>query len=89
MSPPPLVAPLLPFTRTVPRWVSYRPAVVLTCAPQPHVVDVDDRHEHRRLIRQDAQVEETARRAEDGLLLDLLHDAETMVRVNDLVANHK
>ena len=34
-------------------------------------------------------MEESAGRAEDGLLFDLLYDTETVIRVNDLVANLK
>jgi hypothetical protein len=34
-------------------------------------------------------MEKAAGRAEDRFLLDLLYDAETMVWVNDLVANLK
>ena len=58
-------------------------------APQADVVDVDHGHEHRRLVRDDAEMEKSAGRAEDRLLLDLLYNAETVVRVNDLVANLK
>src|SRR5687767_14144753 len=58
-------------------------------APQANVVHVGDRYEHRCLVGNDAKMEKAAGRAEDGFLLDLFYDTETMVWVNDLVANLK
>ena len=61
--------------------------VVVDGAPQADVVDVGHRHEHRRVVRENPQMKKPARRAEDGLLFDLLYDAETVIGVDDLVAD--
>jgi hypothetical protein len=45
-------------------------------------------HEHGGLVGH-AQLIEAARRAHDGLRLDALDHPETMIRVNDLVADLK
>src|SRR5687768_11079149 len=58
-------------------------------APQADVIHVGDRYEHRCLVGNDAKMEKAAGRAEDRFLLDLFDDTETMVWVNDLVANLK
>ena len=57
--------------------------------PESDSIDVVDRHEHRRLVGHNAEVVKTARRAENRLLLDAFDDAETMIRVNDLVTDLK
>ena len=63
--------------------------LVVDGAAQADAVDVGDRHEHGRVVRHDAQMIEAAGRAEDGLLFDALDDAETVIRVDDLVADLK
>src|SRR5688572_9456278 len=49
-------------------------------------VNVGDRHQHRRVVRDDAQVEKTAGSTKNSFLFDPFDDTETMVRVDDLVA---
>mgnify|MGYP003350153633 CR=1 FL=1 len=61
--------------------------LVLDRLAETHAVDVGDRHEHRRVIADDAKVKETAGGTQDGLLFDPFDDPETMVRVDDLVTN--
>ncbi len=56
-------------------------------AAKPDAVDVVDRHEHRRLVGDDAQMIKPAGSTEDGLLFDTDNDPEPLVRVNDLVSN--
>src|SRR5437870_13851487 len=58
-------------------------------ATQADAVDVAHRHEHRRIIRDDPEMVETAGRTENGFLFDAFDDPETMIRVNDLVADFK
>jgi hypothetical protein len=53
------------------------------------LVDVAHRDEHGRLVGHDPKMVEATGRAEDRFLLDPLDDAETMVRVDDLVADLK
>ena len=47
---------------------------------QTNVVDIGDRHEHRRFIRQDSEMEKTASSSENGLFFDLLDDPERGAR---------
>ena len=56
-------------------------------AAQSDAVGVADGHEHHRLVRGNAEGVESARRAENGLLFDALDDAETVIRVDDLVTD--
>src|SRR5204863_7841608 len=58
-------------------------------ATQPDAVGVADGYGHRRFVRDDSEMIKTARRAENGLVFDPLDDAETMIRVNDLVSDLK
>ena len=58
-------------------------------AAQAYSIDVVDGHEHRRLIRDHAQVVKTAGGSEDCFGFDALNDAESVVRVNDLVTDLK
>jgi hypothetical protein len=53
--------------------------------PKTNVVNVRDGHEHRRVVRHDPQMEEAAGGAKNSLLFDTFNDAESMVRVDDLV----
>src|SRR4030095_335712 len=45
--------------------------------------------EHGRVVGDDSEVIKAAGSTEDGFLFDALDDPETMVRVNDLVADFK
>ena len=54
---------------------------------QTDVVDVGDRHEHRRVVRHDPQMKEAAGCTENGFLFNPFDDAESMVRVDDLVTD--
>ena len=54
---------------------------------QAHAVGIPDRHEHRRLVGSDAEGIEPAGGAEDGFFFDTFDDAETVIRVNDLVTD--
>jgi hypothetical protein len=56
---------------------------------QANIVDVDNWHQHRGLVRQDAEVEKSARRTQNRFLFNFLYNAQAVVRVNDLVANVK
>jgi hypothetical protein len=56
---------------------------------QANVIDIRNGHEHRRLVRQNSEMEKTASSAENGLLFDLLDNPESMIRVNDLVTDLK
>jgi hypothetical protein len=56
---------------------------------QANVIDIRDRHKHRRLVRQNSEVEKTASSTENSLLFDLLDDPESMIRVDDLVTDLK
>ncbi len=56
-------------------------------APQADAVDVVDRNEHGRFVRDHPQMIEPAGGAEDGFGFDALNDAESVVWVNDLVTN--
>ena len=58
-------------------------------AAQADAVDVAHRHEHGRFVGDDAEMIETAGGAENGFLFDAFDDPETMIRVNDLVADFK
>jgi hypothetical protein len=63
--------------------------LVVDRAPEAHAVDVVDRHEHRGFVGNHAQVVEAAGGAEYGFGFDALNDAESVVRVNDLVTDLK
>ena len=63
--------------------------LVLDRASQADAIDVVDRHENGGLVRDHSKVIKTAGGAEDCLRLDALHDAESMIWVNDLVTNLK
>jgi hypothetical protein len=56
-------------------------------APKPHPVDVVQRNEHSRFVRNHLEMVEPAGGAEDGFGFDALNDAESVVWVNDLVTN--
>src|SRR6185503_13379062 len=58
-------------------------------ASQADAVDVAHRHEHGGVVGDDAKMIEAARSAENGLVFDSFDDPETMIRVNDLVADLK
>ena len=53
--------------------------------PQTDVVDVGDGHEHRRVVRHDPQMKKAAGGAKNGFFFDTFNDAESMIRVDDLV----
>src|SRR5262245_54503872 len=61
--------------------------LVADCAPEADAIDVVHRHQHGGLVRDHAQVIETAGRSENSFRFDALHNAETVIRVNDLVTN--
>src|SRR5262249_3580912 len=56
-------------------------------APEPDAVDIVHRHEHGGLVGDHAQVVKPAGRSENGFRFDALHNAETVIWVNDLVTN--
>ena len=58
-------------------------------AAQADAVDVGQRYEHGRVVGDDAEVIETAGGTENSFVFDALDDPETMIRVNDLVADFK
>ena len=58
-------------------------------AAQADTVDVAHGHEHGRVVGDDPEMIETASSAENGLVFDALDDPESMIRVNDLVADFK
>ena len=58
-------------------------------APQSDVVDIHHWNEDRRLVREDAEMKKSARRPENRFFLDFFYNAETVIWVNDLVANLK
>src|SRR5204863_730461 len=58
-------------------------------ATQADAIDVADGHEHGRVVRNDPEMVEPAGGTEDGFVFDSLDDPESMVRVNDLVADFK
>jgi hypothetical protein len=57
-------------------------------APKSNAINIIDRHEHRGFVRH-AELIEPARRAHDRFGFDLLDYAETVIRVDDLVADLK
>ena len=63
--------------------------VVADGAAEADAVDIRQWHEDGRVVGNDAQVIEAASGTKDGLFFDALDDPETMVRVNDLVADFK
>ena len=62
---------------------------VTNCTTQSDVVDVDYWNEHGGLVREDAKMEEPTRGTKNRFFFNLLYNAQTVVRVNDLVANLK
>src|SRR5262245_56335278 len=58
-------------------------------APQADAVHIGDRHENRCVVRDNSEVIAAAGSAEDGFLFDSFDDPETMIRVDDLVADFK
>src|SRR4030095_11179868 len=58
-------------------------------AAQTHAVDVARRRESGRVVRDDPEMVKPAGGAENGLVFNPLDDPESMVRVNDLVADFK
>src|SRR5262245_3684434 len=58
-------------------------------SPQPDTVNIGDRHEHGRFVCYDAKVIEAAGRSKNGFLFDSFDNAQTMVRVDDLVSDLK
>ena len=63
--------------------------IVCDGTTQADAVDVVDRDEHRRVVGDHAQVIKAAGGSEDGFSFDALNDAESVVRVNDLVTDLK
>ena len=63
--------------------------VVADRAAEADAVDVAHGNEHGRFVRDDPEMIETAGGTENRFLLDAFDDAETMIRVNDLVADFK
>src|SRR5262249_30551936 len=61
--------------------------VVADRAPQANAVNVGQRHEHGRVVRDNTKMIETAGGTKNGFFFDALDDPETMIRVNDLVAD--
>ena len=49
----------------------------------------DLRHEHHRVVGDDAKVVEASSGTKNGFFFNTLYDPETMIRVNDLVADFK
>ena len=56
-------------------------------AAEADAVDVIDRNEHGRFVRDHSEMIKTARCAENCFRLDALNDAKPMIWVNDLVTN--
>ncbi len=81
---PVLLAVDLPVTENPEQAIDFG---VANRAAQADAVGVPDRHEHHRLVRRNAERVEPARSAEDGFLFDALDDAETVIRVDDLVTD--
>ena len=63
--------------------------VVADGAAEADAVDVAHRHEHGRVVGDDPEMVKAAGGAENGFVFDALDDPETMIRVNDLVADFK
>src|SRR5262245_35726798 len=63
--------------------------VVRNRPAQSDAVDVADRNENSRFVGHDAEVIEAAGRAKNGLLLDTGDDAQTVIRVDNLIADFK
>jgi hypothetical protein len=61
--------------------------IVRNRAPQTYSVYVRDWDKHRGFIGDNAQMIKTASGSKNGFLLDPFDDAETMIRVNDLVSD--
>jgi hypothetical protein len=53
--------------------------------PQPDVVDVRNRHEYGRVVRDYSEMEESTRGTQNSFFFDAFDDAEPMIRVDDLV----
>src|SRR5207248_3529623 len=58
-------------------------------AAKADAVDVAHRHEHGRVVCDDAEMKEAAGGTKNGLVLDALDDTQTMIRVNDLITDLK
>jgi hypothetical protein len=58
-------------------------------ATKADAVNITDGHEDGRVVRNDPEVIKPAGGSEDGFVFDPLDDPESMVRVNDLVADFK
>ena len=63
--------------------------LVFDSAAQADAVNVVDGNENGCFVRNHSQVVKTAGGAEDCLRFDALHDAESVIWVNDLVTNLK
>src|SRR5262245_56258883 len=63
--------------------------IVADRAAETDAVDVAHWDKHGRVVCDDTQMVEPAGRPENRLLLDSFHDAQTMIRVDDLVADFK
>jgi hypothetical protein len=57
--------------------------------PQSDVIYVDNRNQHSGATRHDAEMEKSTRRPENCLFFNFFYNRETVVWVNDLVANLK
>jgi len=56
---------------------------------QSHVVNVRDRYEDGRVVGDYAEMKEAARRTQNGFFFDAFDDAESVIRVDDLVTELK
>ena len=52
-------------------------------------VDVAHRHEHGRVVRDDADMKKAAGGPENSLVFDAFDDTQPVIRVNDLVTDLK
>jgi hypothetical protein len=59
--------------------------VVVDRLAQSYVVDVRDWHQHGRVVGNDPQMKEPTRGTQNSFFFDPFDDAESMVRVDDLV----
>src|SRR5207244_2483964 len=62
---------------------------VADSAAEADAVNIAHRHEDGRVVRDDPEMIKAARCSENRFLFDALDDPESMVRVNDLVADFK
>src|SRR5262245_28537781 len=58
-------------------------------AREPDAVHIDHGNEDRVVVGDNAQIVKTAGRAENRLFFDTFDDTQTMIRVDDLVADLK